>query len=263
MKEHYKFKKVLAGAVLLLGSPLVGAEQHSFSLTSGFDYSSGDYGGATDTHILYIPLIGKYETERTTFKLTVPYISIESSGGVVGGADGAPVVIDPDAAGERTTESGLGDIVASATYTVLDGQANGLLLDVTGKVKFATADEDKGLGTGETDYAAQVDIYKTYGAFTPFGTLGYKVFGDTSATDFNNVFYGSLGGAYKFGPQTSGGLIYDLREASTDSSSSLSELTAYVSYKFTETTKAQLYGVKGFSDGSPDWGMGAMVTMGF
>lgn len=263
MRDPYNYKKALAGVVLLLGSQAAGAEQNSFSLTSGFDYSSGDYGGATDTDILYIPLIGKYEAGRATFKVTVPYISIKSAGGVVGGADGGPIVIDPNAAGERTTESGLGDIVASATYTVLEGGADAPLVDVTGKVKLATADEDKGLGTGETDYSAQVDIYKTYGAFTPFGTVGYKVLGDTPTTDFNNVLYGSLGGAYRLNPQTSSGLIYDAREATTDTGSSLSELTAYVSHKFTDKTKAQLYGVKGFSDGSPDWGIGATVTLGF
>lgn len=261
-KCFYNYKKTVASAVLLLGSQAAGAEQGSFSVTSGFDYSSGDYGGSTDTDILYIPLIGKYETDRASFKLTVPYISIRSAGGVVGGDD-TPIVVDPDAAGERNTESGLGDVVASATYTVLPGGGSMPLVDLTGKIKFATADEDKGLGTGENDYSVQVDVFKTYGRFTPFGTLGYKVFGDTDVTDFNNVFYGSLGGAYKINQATSSGLIWDLREASTDRGSSQSDITAYISHKFTKTHKAQLYGVKGFTDGSPDWGVGATVTFGF
>ncbi|MEW6353523.1 MAG: hypothetical protein AB1469_04395 [Pseudomonadota bacterium] len=260
MKPSY-YKKTIVAAVLLLGGQAAGAEQNSFSMTTGFDYSSGKYGGTTSTDILYIPVIGKYETGRTTLKLTVPYISIKSAGGVVGGGDGR-VVIGPGS-GARRTESGLGDVVAAATYMVLEGGASAPLVDVTGKIKFATADEDKGLGTGENDYAVQADVYKSYGRFTPFGTLGYKWLGDTAATDFKNVFYGTLGGAYKINAQTSSGLIWDLREASTGGSSPQNEATVYVSHKFDSKTKVQGYAVKGFTDGSPDWGAGAMVTFGF
>jgi hypothetical protein len=49
------------------------------------------------------------------------------------------------------TEDGLGDILLKGEYVLLAEQA--ALPEITGslKIKFPTADEDKGLGTGEFD----------------------------------------------------------------------------------------------------------------
>ena len=48
-------------------------------------------------------------------------------------------------------------LVVPVRITVPLVHANPLLIDLTGKVKFGTADENKGLGTGENDYAVQAD----------------------------------------------------------------------------------------------------------
>lgn len=262
MKNNMQ-KTLLACAVAALaalsGQAASAAESGDFSLTTGLDYSSGKYGGTQSTDILYIPFTGKYETGPWSFKLTVPYIRITGPGGVVRdiGAFGT-------ARATRTTESGLGDVVAAATYNIYGSKgASPLLIDLTGKVKFGTADENKGLGTGENDYAIQVDLYKTVDKFTGFGTVGYKVLGDPVGVNLDNVFYGSLGGSYKFTQQTSGGLILDLREKASASGAPQRELTAFVSHKIDKAWKTQGYLVQGFADGSPDWGAGAMVTYGF
>jgi len=229
------------------------------SLTTGYDYSSGDYGDDIKTEISSVPFIAKYETERWTFKLTVPYVTIKGPGDVIpdiGQVNSQPVR-------RRTTESGLGDTVASATYSFYPTFAQGLILDVTGKIKFATADEDKGLGTGENDYAVQVDAYKGFGKFTAIAGVGYRVYGDPSFGTLDNVFYGSLGGAYRLSPATSAGVIYDYRPKITDTGSEISEALAFVSHKLSEQWKAQAYLVKGFSDGSPDYGGGLMLGYSF
>ena len=44
----------------------------------------------------------------------------------------------------NTAESGLGDIVAAATYNAYSGGNGGSAIDLTGKVKFGTADDKKG-----------------------------------------------------------------------------------------------------------------------
>jgi hypothetical protein len=164
----------------------------------------------------------------------------------------------------RTTQSGLGDVVAAATYNIYGSTgAAPLLIDLTGKVKFGTADENKGLGTGENDYSIQADLYKTINKFIMFGTLGYKVFGDPVGINLDNVFYGSLGGSYKYNQQTSAGLILDLRQKASATGAPQRELTAFVSHKIDKTWKAQGYLVHGFADGSPDWGAGAMVSYAF
>ena len=138
--------------------PNLSQAEGAFSLTSGVDYSSGKYGQSQSTDITYIPLIAKYETDSTTFKLTVPWVKIRGPGDVVGG--NAPIVLGKSNR-PVTTESGLGDIVFAATQTIAQfGETNPLLLDLTGKVKFATGSRSKGLGTGENDYTIMLDAYK-------------------------------------------------------------------------------------------------------
>lgn len=234
-------------------------ESGVFTVTSGVDYSSGKYGNQDRTDITSVPVIGKYEIDRLTLKLTVPYVTIRGPGNVSPGIgkfkDNKTAVTT-----KRTTESGLGDIVAGATYNLYVGSASAPAIDITGKVKFGTADEDKGLGTGENDYATQVDLYKSYGDFTALAGLGYRVYGDTRAAPLDNVFYGSVGGTYKVASTATAGVVYDYRPAITRNGSAVSEATAFVNYKLNPSWKAQGYLVKGFADGSPDYGVGALVS---
>lgn len=252
-------KLALAGSLCVTALPAAyAAGSGQFSLSTGFDYSSGKYGGDVSTDILYVPVIAKYETEQWSLKLTVPYIRITGPGNVVrdvGAIKGAGTT--------RTTESGLGDVVAAATVNAYSGGPGDPIVDITGKVKFGTADENKGLGTGKNDYAAQVDVYQGIGRFTAFGSAGYKVLGSPSGITLDNVFYGSLGGGYKIDPQTSGGLILDLRQKASATGSPQRELTAYLSHKYSKTWKVQGYVVKGFADGSPDWEGGAVVAYNY
>jgi len=134
------------------------------------------------------------------------------------------------------------------------------MIDFTGKIKFPTADEDKGLGTGEIDYSVESDFTWFSGKTALFGTIGYKLMGSPEEYDLNNVMYGSVGVANQMAAKISAGIMYDVKEATTDSGSGTSEATAYVSYKFSDDVKFLLYGVKGFSDGSPDYGIGFTVS---
>lgn len=232
---------------------------------TGFDYSSGDYGDESTTDIIYVPFTVKYQNDFSAFKLTVPYISISTEGDVVGsGSDVVVLENGNETTGESETNSGLGDTSFSATYFLYEGSDESPaipMIDLIGKIKIPTADEEKGLGTGEYDYYFQTDLTWIVGMKTAvFTTLGYKIYGDPEEYDLNNVFYGSLGGAYQIKKGLSTGLIYDTRQASTDSGTATSEVTVYVSKKFGEKYKTLLYGVKGFSDGSADYGIGLTLS---
>ncbi len=71
------------------------------------------------------------------------------------------------------------------------------MLNVTGKVKIPTADEDKGLGTDETDFSLEVNLTKAYGSNVAFGTVGYRKFGDPPEFDLDDVMHLSIGGQRK------------------------------------------------------------------
>jgi hypothetical protein len=231
------------------------------TLGAGAEYSSGKYGSSEKTEILYLPVTAKYETGPWALKAVVPYVRITGPGNVVGA--GADRVTLPGAPAARRTESGLGDIVASAFYNVMNERTGAFGLDLGAKVKLGTADETKGLGTGENDYSLQADVFKPLGSLTAFGSLGHRWYGDPPGVDLRNVFYASVGASYRQSADTSFGLAYDFRPSITSTGGRISEATAFVSHRISRDVKLQLYGIKGFSTGSPDFGLGTVLNFGF
>jgi hypothetical protein len=131
-------------------------------------------------------------------------------------------------------------------------------------VKLGTADETKGLGTGQNDYSLQADLYKPLGGnLSLFGSLGHRWYGDPPGIDLKNVFYWALGGAYRFSAATSAGLAYDFRPAITAGGGEISELTAFLSRRLSREWKLQPYVVLGFGRASPDWGAGAQIAYSY
>ncbi len=251
------YKTLWVSALTALSFNAMGESQLTF--TTGMDYSSGSYGQSSKTRILYIPLIAKYElNDRWTFKAVVPWLQIEGPGGV--SAD-SRITTGTTLFNRRTRESGLGDIVIGTTYSAYQSDANKLYIDVGGKIKLPTASESKGLGTGKTDYTLSTDIYKTFDQFTLLGTLGYRVLGDPSGINLNNVWFSTLGGVYKFNSQNTAGITLDLRQATSANSTNLREYTAFYSHKFNDTYKLQTYVVVGDTRSSVDFGAGAMLAI--
>ena len=264
-------RKLLAIFVMgvLCNAAAYAADGGNFYMATGFDYSSGKYGSDTTTTMLSIPVIGMYLSGDWMFRLTVPYVRITGNGTVIPGMGGAVPGSGGSVSGGgggskgsgSTTQSGLGDVIAAATYNIYSGIENARRVDLTGKFKFATA--DAGLGTGENDYAAQVDVYQGFDSFTATGSLGYQVLGDPPGYDLSNAAYGIFGGYYQFAERTYAGAEMRLSQKLYATGEGPRELTAYVSHQFDESLKISAYVLKGFSDGSPDSGFGVLLTSGF
>lgn len=249
----------LAGLVLASNAA---AESGKLTASAGFDYSSGKYGSSANTTILYAPFVAKYEIGSWTAKVILPYLEISSPGTVVGGGTDV-VVIGTTQNARRTTSRGMGDVVTALTYSVLEGNPYGLFLDLTAKIKLPTADDQKGLGTGKADHTAVVDVFKSLGRFTLLGSLGYKDTGQPDGLNLNNVWFGGIGGAWRFSSATSGGVLWDVRQPSRDGIDGARDLTVYLTHKWSDTFKMQLYTYRGFSHASADLGGGAMFSLTF
>jgi hypothetical protein len=243
----------IALLMLLISAPA--CAEVTRSLTTGIEYSSGKYGGSTSTDILYIPVTGKIQKDDLFLKLTVPYISVTSvGGGVVRGM--GPI---KKATGTKTsTQSGLGDIIATVGYSVFG--SNNLILDLVGNIKFGTADANKNLGTGENDYSAQIDGYYMVNKTTLFATAGYKVIGAPAGVSVNNINYGSVGFSQKTGETSNAGLVLDAAQGSSAFNQGIRELSVFVSNKLKPYLKIQAALLKGFSDSSPDFGGSVMLS---
>jgi hypothetical protein len=251
-------KKTIFATLILTSSQTSYAEDAVYNFTTGLDYSSGKYGQAKETRIKYVPFTGKYELNRWLVKVTVPWIEIDGPGGVTGGDSN--IIIDQNI-NKHTRESGLGDIVSSVTYTTFDSAEQKFILDVGAKVKFATASVEKGLGTGANDYSTQIDGYKTFDKLTLLSTVGYKWFGKPELSNYSlkNVWFGTVGAAYKINALNSAGLLLDLREAAWEQNTEIREYTLYYSHKFNPTYKLQSYITTGDTRSSVDFGAGLML----
>ena len=262
-------KRLLCGALLIAAGTSHAAD--GFNLGVGVDYSSGEYGTDTTTDILSIPVTAKYTAGAWTYKASLPWLRVEGDPNVLPGLGGV-VNLNPQRRGrggtggvtpvpvESGSESGIGDLRLAATYSVDSGGPLGV--DLTANAKIATADEDKGLGTGANDYGVAVDLYRDFSGTLVFGGVGYTLLGDSDFIDVDSVLNANLGTSWKAGPGSLG-VMYDYRQAASDDADVRSEVTGFYSFPVGERSKMQAYAVGGLSDGSPDWGVGLSVSTGF
>lgn len=234
------------------------AATDSFTVTTGVDYSSGDYGTGVDTNILIAPLSLRYKTGDIRFTATLPWLRIDGSSAIVGDGSGG-VVIDPNA--PRSVRSGLGDLSLGVAYTVPEEKL-GFGLDLSARVKVPTASRGKGLGTGETDVSVGAEVSKTLGSVIPFVSVGYRMPGDPPGVDLHNSWTASGGINVMMGKSI---LIasYDYREATSDLAKDSHELFGAVSTPLNKRLNLTIYGSAGLSDGAPGYGVGGMVSVKF
>ena len=287
--------------VLTLLSSNADAEGY-FSASVGGDYSTGDYGTDSSTDVWYVPFTASYQAGAFTYKVTVPWIRVTGDGGVVPsgfGGSGAsstsptsqvvcvkppsgpgsgrrvcttvvtPGVTTPGTpptaatTSSRTSESGLGDIVAAATYNAYNGGEQGFVVDFSGRIKFGTASESKGLGSGENDYAIQANIDKNFGpAYASVG-LGYKWLGEPPGANYRNIVYGSLGGGYNFTPKFSAGVSYDWATVAVSGAAKPQEVSVYGGYRINDHYKINGVLYTGLSNASSDIGGGLTLNYSF
>jgi len=246
-----------ACAGMLVAHCALAAPDGELTLGAGLHHSSGEYGTGTTTRITTLAATARYETGPWVYKATVPYLEVSGERSVVPGFG----KVRAGAATRR--ESGPGDVVLSGTYASYYNRASTLGIDLTGRLKLATADEDKGLGTGEHDFAFLVDAYRTFDRLTAFGGVGYHILGDAPGVPLDNVWSATLGASYKLDERDSAGLMLEGRQRVAPGASPQRELTGFFIRKLDRFWKAQMYALIGLADGSPDWGLGLSAARPF
>jgi hypothetical protein len=134
------------------------------------------------------------------------------------------------------------------------------VIDLTGKIKFGTADEQKALGTGENDYTLEVEAYRFFDSFTLQGLAGYRLRGEPPGVDLENVFVASVGGAFRASQNARLGLYYDYRQAALRDFDDIQEVSGHLSIRLSDNWRVQFYAFSGFGDNSPDVGGGILLT---
>jgi hypothetical protein len=260
MKADAGMTVALAIAAFVLMSASAAAQESGadLRLSTGIEFSTGRYGGTDDIEELYVPFTLRAGFDRIGVRVTVPWLSVT--------APEDTVITDPGTeplpgSGATVTESGLGDVVGALTFYDLYVSDNAdLVVDATGKIKFGTADETTGLGTGENDYTLQLDAYRFFDRLSLQGTAGYRLRGDPPGIDLNDVFLASIGGAYLASANAIVGIYYDYRESAIDGTADIQEVSGFASFRLGRAWRMELYAFTGLTDSSTDFGGGILFS---
>lgn len=239
-------------ASLLPGAPAFSQEPANLSQTLSFTayYSDGDYGEAIDSEILYFPVSYSANLGKLGFQISVPYLQATGLGSVLINVGG----INRAVAGTQKGRSrGIGDSVVSLTYQLDPIGSAALFVDLRLDIKLPTADEFKGLGSGETDYSVQLDVSKNLRNSVLFASLGYSFRGRSVIyPGLKDAAFVQLGIAKSLSQEWNIGVFYDFREQASIFSTEIHEIAPYFSWQFSDNWSFTGLTSWGFTQASAD-----------
>jgi len=219
---------------------------------------SGDYGTGIDTSILYLPVILVVSSERQEFRVTVPYLSIRTSEPVLY-LNGEVIAPAP---GGSTSESGLGDVLVQDEVFFLRGTARRPWVSGILRIKLPTADDTKGLGSGESDFGAGVAVTQPLGsAWSLIGSWMHIARGDPAGIDFRDTSWLTLGVHRRLSEQSSWHAFYDRRQSVIEGNPDLADLSLGYDRALARGVTFRSAVFVGLSDTAEDFGVSAGVSV--
>lgn len=243
----------LSGAPALAQSADTGDDY--VQLSTGIDYSSGDYGDVEDTDMLAVPISLKYQSGDFYLRASTGWVEVTGPEGFIPGDGG----VNPGVPGGAvTTRSGIADTNIGVGRSFYIG--GNTFFDAVGKVKLPTASAQEFLGTGSVDFTAQGELLHVIDNVSLSARGGRRFNGKGEFYDLRDVWLAGAG-IYVNAEDMVVGLDYEWREGSIDGAPDRSEATASLTVGLTESLRLQGYGYTGFTDGSPDFGAGAQILV--
>jgi len=273
-----KIINVVVTVSLLFISNNAFAQNRNLNITTGYSVTTGKYNQTQNTIIEYVPLTALYHNEDWQLELTVPFLRITGNGSVIPGTHGSMVFSDFNSgsfgagrgmmnsgASNTTTiiNSGLGDVITKLTHPIYSNSDQSVQYVMAASVKFATADVQKGLGTGENDYS--VDITGSFAISTsiPYVTLGYTFTGDTAQITYQNPIYASAGIMQPLDTKKSLFFAYDFQQAGIAGADNFQQVSVSLSWKQSTNRTLIVSALMGLTKSSPDFGTSLLLTHNF
>lgn len=249
-----------ATLLLLLAAAPLWAADPPVRGSIGVDYSRGNYGGDTDTTIFSLPMAVRARHGRWQFDASLPWLRVSGDRNVVPGMGplgtgllgGGPTT-------EHRTASGVGDLALATRYAFDAGRGVGVALGA--RAKIATADERRGLGTGANDHGLTLDLYRGFGDTTWFVGAGYDRLGRSPLIQADSQRR-AIAGFSQAASHGQWGLRYEQRSAVVDRAEGRRDATVFYDAGNGNGRGLRVSLSHGFSDGSPDWGVGVGIGFG-
>ena len=249
---------VCIGAVIAASGAGADAAETEVSFSTGVNYSSGDYGGTTDTEVFSAPFAVRAENGPWSFSASTSYLSItgpadvaEDAGG--GGGDGGTIV--------RTgTEEGIGDTNLAASYRFSHLVGSRFYFEATARVRLPTGDENKGLGVGTTDYGLSGELGVNQRGGGASVELTRRFLGERVGVERNDGWQVNTSVWVRVGERTQLGAFGSWREATSDGREDPAQVGGYVSYRISPQVRVAINAAAGMSDASADYSTGVRLT---
>ncbi len=258
-------------------------EQTKYSAALSVEYGTGDYGTNITTDAVTTKVtLGWYPTERLDFTLEIPYLyqsnstttpfgmgRFKTSHMQQGGPGQGPRPMRTGSSQFASTfdvtqsQSGIGDLVLKGGYIVL--QDKGWMPEIRPEayVKFPTADENKGLGTGEFDGGIGLTLNKWIDNWNGYFEGVCNFIGKSSNFQLNNFFSYELGVGYQVTDRFLPMIAVKGATAPAQGSSPFFQLREKALYNITGRLGVDGYVAEGFTDGTPDFALGAEISYQF
>lgn len=233
-----------------------------WTATLGAIDTNGDYGTPNNTNVLLGLSTISLANDEFKFTASLPYMRISGRGLLVFDASGNPIVINRRAVGPTDVRSGWGDLSLSASYTIPPAVLADYQVRVTGVAKVPTGPSRRRLSTGEPDFGVSVDVSRQFGLWTPFVTVGYLDRGQPLGFVFHNTASVSAGASYELSENLVAIAAYDYDSADAPQVTAGHELMGSLSWIRSDRMTLTGYGTVGLSAGSPDYGIGFLVSYG-
>lgn len=255
---------LLASAAIALGAGAARAET-TYSVATGVDVSSGDYGDAIDTEVVSMPLVLRLTNGTWSFRASASYLQIDGPADVAdvdaGAGDGTSGTGGTGGTIVRTNaERGVGDTNLSLSRTFRRLGGSDIYFEATARVRLPTGDEDAGLGVGATDYqlGGEVGVNKRGGGASV--ELARRFLGDRAGVEREDGWQVSPNLWLRTGRRTQIGAFGAWREAAITGRDDPAQIGAFVSHQISPNVRVSVNASAGLSDASPDYATGIRFT---
>jgi hypothetical protein len=199
-----------------------------------------------------IPSTVMAQFNRVRLEVTVPFVDIEGPGRL-GSVLGTPQIIGASTNGAQR-RYGLGDVSVGAAVILWREGKIVPRLELGGVVKAPTGKDE--LGTGKTDYGAQLSLYRPlWSGASLFGSGGYQWVGDTNTADLHRGARGTAGLDVNYG-MLGGGALLDYNQSLLPGLPNSFTLDPYVTFRVIGNLGLQVYTTLALTPQSPNHGVG-------
>jgi hypothetical protein len=226
-----------------------------FGVEGLFGFERGDYGTGDTVSVTTLSARVLYTWSYGEARLTVPLVWIsgrksDSGAGTVYGGYGPPLTGEGD-----DDAAGFGDVRLETDLRLFGEPSEGFYGGPTFGVKFPTADEDEGLGTGEFDWTLGGHVAYTVDRHTPFARLTCTFIGDPPGVNYRDPWSLVLGSVYRADENNSFTPFIEVKESVERGRDDSATLFFSWRRELSNNLYFMLIPYVGLSDEAPDYGL--------